>query len=84
MFRYNVDESQQPIRERVAAFAKKHIEPIAKELDHRDDPDRFAMGIYRTLGKEGYIGMRMPKEYGGSGVSALEYTTFVEGDASRE
>ncbi len=78
MFRYNVDECQQPIRDRVAEFAKKHIEPIAKELDHRDDPDRFAMDIYRILGKEGYIGMRMPKEYGGSGVSALEYTTLVE------
>lgn len=78
MFRYNVDERQQAIRDRVAEFAKKHIEPIAKELDHRDDPDRFAMDIYRILGKEGYTGMRMPKEYGGSAVSALEYTTLVE------
>ena len=42
MIRYNVDPSQQPIREMVAAFAEKHIAPISKELDHRDDPDRFA------------------------------------------
>ncbi len=78
MFRYNVDERQQAIREKVAEFAKKHIEPIAKELDHRDDPDRFAMDIYRILGKEGFIGMRMPKEYGGSGISSLEFTTLIE------
>jgi butyryl-CoA dehydrogenase len=78
MFRYNVDKCQQAIRDKVAEFAKKHIEPIAKELDHRDDPDRFAMDIYRILSKEGYTGMRMPKEYGGSAASALEYTTLVE------
>lgn len=76
--RYNVDERQQAIRERAAKFAKKHIEPVSKELDHRDDPDRFAFDIFRELGKEGFIGLRMPKEYGGSGVSAIEYTTLVE------
>ncbi len=78
MFRYNADNSQQAIRDRVAAFAKKYIEPVSRDLDHRDDPDRFAMDMYKTLGKEGFIGMKMPKEYGGSGVSSLEYTTLVE------
>lgn len=78
MFRYNVDESQQAIRDKVAEFAEKHIVPISKELDHRDDPDRFAFDIYRTLGKNGFIGMRMPKEYGGGNISALQYTTLIE------
>lgn len=76
--RYNVDERQQAIRDRVAIFAKKHIEPISKDLDHRDDPDRFGMDIFKSLGKEGFIGLNMPKEYGGSGVSAIEYTTLIE------
>jgi len=78
MFRYNVDERQQAIRDRVAAFAKKHIEPISKELDHRDDPDRFAMDLYKELAKEGFVALRMPREYGGCGVSSIEYTTLVE------
>jgi butyryl-CoA dehydrogenase len=78
MFRYNVDDRQQAIRDKVAAFAKRYIEPISKDLDHRDDPDRFAMDVYRTLGKEGFIAQRMPKQYGGAGVSAIEYTTLVE------
>jgi len=76
--RYNVDERQQAVRDRVAKFAKEHIIPISKELDHRDDPDRFAFDIFRKLGKEGFIGFNMPKEYGGSGVSSIEYTTLVE------
>jgi butyryl-CoA dehydrogenase len=78
MIRYNVDESQQAIRDKVAEFAKKHIEPVSKELDHRDDPDRFATDMYKKLGEAGYIGMRMPKEYGGGGVSALDHTTMIE------
>ncbi len=78
MFRYNVDDRQQPIREKVASFAKKFIEPVSKNLDHRDDPDRFALDLYKSLGKEGFMAMRMPKAYGGGGVSAIEYTTLIE------
>lgn len=78
MFRYNVDDRQQAVRERVAVFAKKHIEPISKELDHRDDPDRFAMDLYKELAKEGFVALRMPKEYGGCEVSSIEYTTLIE------
>ncbi len=78
MIRYNVDDRQQTIRDMVAEFAKKHIEPVSKELDHRDDPDRFAMDMYKTLGKAGLIGKCMPKEYGGGGISAMEYATLIE------
>jgi butyryl-CoA dehydrogenase len=78
MFRYNIDERQQAIRDRVTVFAKTHIAPVSKELDHRDDPDRFAMDMYKALAKEGFTALRMPKEYGGCGVSAIEYTTLIE------
>jgi len=78
MFRYNVDDRQQAIRDKVAAFAQKHIIPFSKDLDHRDDPDRFAMDLFRALAKEGFVAQRMPKQYGGHGVSAIEYTTLVE------
>ncbi len=78
MFRYNIDERQQAIRDRVSTFAKKYIEPVSKQLDHRDDPDRFAMDVYQALAKEGFTALRMPKEYGGCGVSSIEYTTLIE------
>jgi butyryl-CoA dehydrogenase len=78
MFRYNIDDRQQAIRDRVTAFAKIHIEPFSKELDHRNDPDRFAMDIYQALAKEGFTALRMPKEFGGGGVSSIEYTTLIE------
>lgn len=76
--RYNIDDRQQAIRDRVAEFAKKHILPVTKELDHRDDPDRFGHEMYKLLGKEGLIGFNMPKEFGGGGHSNIEYITLIE------
>jgi butyryl-CoA dehydrogenase len=78
MKRYNVDPRQEEIRAMAAEFAKKYIEPVSKELDHRDDPDRFAMDIYKQLGKAGFIGVNMPKELGGQGRSNIEYITLIE------
>jgi len=78
MNRYNIDERQQAIRDQVAEFAEKHIKPVSKELDHRDNPDRFALDLYRKLGQVGFIGLNMPAEYGGSGKSNIEYITLIE------
>ncbi|MCP4580079.1 MAG: acyl-CoA dehydrogenase [candidate division Zixibacteria bacterium] len=78
MARYNIDERQQAIRDQVAEFAKEYIEPVSKDLDHRDNPDRFAFDLYRQLGKVGFIGLNMPPEFGGGGKTNIEYTTLIE------
>jgi butyryl-CoA dehydrogenase len=76
--RFNIDDRQQAVRDHAAKFAEKYINPISKELDHRDDPDRFATDLYRQLGKEGFIGFNTPKELGGEGRSNIEYITLIE------
>jgi len=78
MNRYNVDERQQVIRDQVTEFAEKYIKPISKELDHRDDPDRFALDLYKKLGQAGFIGLNTPVELGGGGKSNIEYITLIE------
>lgn len=76
--RFNIDERQQAVRDMAAEFAEKYIKPISKELDHRDDPDRFATDLYKQLGKQGFIGFNSPKELGGGGRSNIEYITLIE------
>jgi butyryl-CoA dehydrogenase len=76
--RYNMDPRQQAVRDQVAEFAEKYIKPISKELDHRDNPDRFATDLYKQLGKAGFIGFNTPKELGGGGRSNIEYITLIE------
>jgi len=78
MKRYNVHESQQAVRDRVAKFAEKEIVPIFVELDRRPEPQVFPRDYYNKLAKAGFIGYSMPKELGGSGCTALEYATMIE------
>jgi len=78
MKRYNIDEKQQPVRDRVQAFAEKEIVPVFQELDRRPEPQKFPRDYYKKLAAAGFIGYSMPKEYGGGGCTALEYATMIE------
>ncbi len=74
--RFNLDDSQQAVRDRVHAFGEKEIVPVAAELDRR--PEQFPHDYYKKLAKAGFIGYSMPKQYGGGGCTALEYVTMIE------
>lgn len=78
MYRFNVDDRQQPIRDMVRAFAEKEITPVAAELDRMPEPIKFPHDYYRKLAKQGFIGFPLPKEYGGTGHSSIEYCTLCE------
>ncbi|MEW5701701.1 MAG: acyl-CoA dehydrogenase family protein [Candidatus Zixiibacteriota bacterium] len=78
MIRFNVDERQAPVREMVRQFAEKEIIPVCQEMDRRPEPQAFPFDHYKKLAKAGFIGYRLPKEYGGSGKSGIEYTTLLE------
>jgi len=73
---YNIDDRQQPIREKIKEFAEKEIIPVYEELDRR--PEEFSHEHYQKLAKAGFVGFGMPKEYGGGGYSNLEYITMME------
>jgi butyryl-CoA dehydrogenase len=78
MKRYNMLECQQAIRDRVIEYGKKEIEPVCQEYDRRPEPQVFPKDYYRKLGAAGFVGMAMPKEYGGGGSTSLEYATLLE------
>jgi alkylation response protein AidB-like acyl-CoA dehydrogenase len=75
---FNVDPSQQAVRDDVKAFAEKEIYPVSRELDQMPEPRKFPRELYRKLGEAGFIGYVMPKEYGGQGGSNLGYITLIE------
>lgn len=78
MKRFNLLESQQAIRDRVAEFGKKEIEPVFIELDRRPEPQIFPRDYYKKAADAGFVGFGMPKEYGGGGCTSLEYVTMLE------
>ena len=73
---YNIDDRQQPIRDRIREFAPENILPYYEELDRR--PEEFSHEHCQRLAKAGFVGFAMPKEYGGGGYSNLEYITMME------
>jgi len=75
---FNIDPSQQAVRDEVAAFAKKEIYPISVELDQMPEPRKFPKDLYQKMGTAGFIGYNTPKEFGGQGRSNLDYITLIE------
>jgi butyryl-CoA dehydrogenase len=75
---FNVDPSQQAVRDEVAEFAKKEIYPVSEELDQMPEPRKFPKELYQKLGAAGFIGYNTPAEYGGKAHSNLDYITLVE------
>ncbi len=75
---YNIDPRQQAVRDEVKAFAEKYMYPRTEELDRMPEPRKFPVDLYRELGKAGFIGYCIPKEYGGQGKSNIEYITLIE------
>ncbi len=74
----NIDPRQQAVRDEVKAFAEKEMHPMTRELDQMPEPRKFPTELYKKIGAAGFIGYAMPKEYGGSGKSHLEYITLIE------
>ncbi len=55
-------------------FAEKHIRPYVMEWD---EAQHFPVDLFRKLGEQGFMGVLVPEEYGGSGLGYQEYITVI-------
>jgi len=72
---FKFSEEEEMFRETVAKFAKKELEPIAQEIDEKAE---FPMDLYRKAGELGFLALRFPEEWGGSGASTVMEVIFLE------
>ena len=56
-------------------FAEKEVKPLAQEIDENH---RFPRETVDKMAKLGFLGIPVPKEYGGQGCDPLTYTMCVE------
>jgi len=56
-------------------FAKKELEPYARE---RDKNEIFPTEVIRKMGELGLMGMMVPPEYGGSGAGTVSYSLALQ------
>jgi alkylation response protein AidB-like acyl-CoA dehydrogenase len=71
---FNYTETQTQIAEMIRDFANKHIRPSMMEWD---EAQIFPVELFKKLGELGLMGVLVPTEYGGSGLSYFEYVTVV-------
>lgn len=56
-------------------FALQHIKPHVMEWDESQE---FPVHVFKELGKLGMMGVLVPEQYGGAGLSYFEYKTVIE------
>jgi alkylation response protein AidB-like acyl-CoA dehydrogenase len=67
-------ELQTEISNMIHDFAEKNIRPKMMEWDESQE---FPVEVFRMLGELGLMGVLIPTEYGGSGLTYFEYITVV-------
>jgi alkylation response protein AidB-like acyl-CoA dehydrogenase len=68
-------EQQQLLRQSVRDFARAEIAPHAQRWDKEE---RFPIELVPKLAHMGLLGIRIPEEYGGSGMDTMSYAICVE------
>ncbi len=71
---FNQTENQKLIAQTVRDFAEKNIRPRIMEWD---ESQTFPIEIFKQLGELGLMGVLVPHEYGGAGLSYTEYYTAI-------
>jgi alkylation response protein AidB-like acyl-CoA dehydrogenase len=56
-------------------FARQHIKPHVMEWDETQE---FPVQLFKQLGQLGMMGVLVPEQYGGAGLSYFEYKTIIE------
>lgn len=70
-----MNDFQKQLCESLRKFCKDSIEP---HMEHDDQTGTFRMEIFRGLGEYGVAGVTLPEEYGGAGLSYLDYCYVLE------
>jgi alkylation response protein AidB-like acyl-CoA dehydrogenase len=70
-----IHESIEEIREMVRAFAREEIAPHARQWDERS---HFPTEMFRRLGELGLLGVLVPEELGGAGLTYRHYVAILE------
>jgi alkylation response protein AidB-like acyl-CoA dehydrogenase len=72
---FNLSEEQRLLQKTVREFAEAELGPHAREWDERQE---FPRQVFTRLGEMGLMGVVWPPEYGGSGLTTLDYAIVME------
>jgi len=72
---FQQSELTQQVAHTARDFAQQHILPHVMEWD---ESQQFPLQVFKEMGKLGLMGVLVPEEYGGAGLSYFEYVTVIQ------
>ncbi len=72
---FDLSEEAQLVREMVRDFAEREIRPIAEAIDESHE---FPAENTKKMAELGLLGMFVPEQYGGAGMTYLSYVVAIE------
>lgn len=70
-----MNDFQKDLINSLRKFCRENIEP---HMEHDDAEGKFRMDIFKGLGDYGVTGITLPVEYGGAGLTYLDYALVLE------
>lgn len=72
---FRLTDEQLQIQQMVRDFAESEIKPHLAEWD---EAQHFPVETFKRAGELGMLGVTMPEEYGGAGLSYIDYVNVIE------
>ena len=72
---FSLTEEQNQIRTMVREFAESEIKP---HLMQWDEAQHFPVETFKRAGELGMLGVTLPEQYGGAGLSYIDYANIIE------
>ncbi len=72
---FRLTDEQTQIKQMVKDFAESEIKP---QLMQWDEAQKFPKDVVKKLGELGMLGAIFPEEYGGAGLSYVDYVNIIE------
>ena len=73
--KFELTDEQKMIQKMVREFAEKEIDPIAADLDQKEE---YPHDILKKMAQLGLLGIIIPAEYGGAGADTISYALVIE------
>ena len=72
---FEINELTQQVAQTAKDFAQQYIKPNVMKWDESQE---FPLALFKELGKLGMMGVLVPEEYGGAGLSYYEYNVILQ------
>ncbi len=72
---FELSADQRLLQKTVRDFAERELKPFSRAWD---EAQQFPRDIFNKLGELGLLAVVFPEEYGGSGMSTVDYTIVIE------